>query len=117
MEPLTIFAKKLHHRCSTDSKYASATCCIIVSPPKVWGHFSKKLFMVEGLLGANLWGELLYMGGLIIRSCQVGESFTMQFSSNLNTVNPKIFPDHGVWCLLVCRGRGGELVWPKGTTE
>ena len=40
-------------------------------------------------------GGLFYMGRLMIRSCQKGESFISAFSSNLKTVNLKISPNHG----------------------
>ena len=44
---------------------------------------------------ANLWVIVLH-GGLIIRSCQRGRSFTKYvFSSNPNAVNLKIFPEYG----------------------
>ena len=39
---------------------------------------------------------MFFIGELIIRSCQGGkESFTIAFSSNLNTVNQKNFSNHG----------------------
>ena len=48
--------------------------------PKVWGRgtfFQEKLFMGEQILGGKfIGGGLLYMGELLIRSCQEGRSFT-----------------------------------------
>ena len=38
--------------------------------------------------GGSTWG------GLMIASCKGSWSFTNAFSSNLNTVNPKVFPKH-----------------------
>ena len=35
------------------------------------------------------------MGGLTIALCEERGSFTSAFSSNLNTINPKVFPKHG----------------------
>ena len=41
-------------------------------------------------------GQLFYMGGLMIRLCQVGrESFTNVFFNNLHTVNLSVFSNHG----------------------
>ena len=35
------------------------------------------------------------MGGLMIALCKGRGSFTNGFSSNVNTINPKVFPKHG----------------------
>ena len=48
----------------------------------------------DKLFWENLWGVVFYMGVLMIRSCH-GESFTNAFFSNVNTVNLKMFPNHG----------------------
>ena len=45
------------------------------------------------LLRKNLWGFVLHRG-LMIRSFQGRGSLANPFSSNLNTVNLKTFPDH-----------------------
>ena len=48
-----------------------------------------KTFLSKFMGGCFTWG-------LMIRSCKGGwEIFTNVFSSNLNTVNLKNFPDHG----------------------
>ena len=35
------------------------------------------------------------MAGLMIALCKGRGSFTNVFSSNVNTINPKVFPKHG----------------------
>ena len=49
--------------------------------------FTKKAFNFGG--GINGGGMVLYMGGLMIRSCQGGGVLQNAFSSNLSTVNLK----------------------------
>ena len=62
-----------------------------VSPLK-YGEifFQKELFMRE-LLEEIFEEGLLYMGGLMIKSCQGRQSFINAFSNNLNIVN--LFPN------------------------
>ena len=43
---------------------------------------------------ANLWGVVL-QGGLMVALCKGRENITNAFSSNLKTINPKVFPKHG----------------------
>ena len=67
-----------------------------VSPHKVWKDLFLKAFHGRWgtILGGQLyWGTVLH-GGSMIRSCQGQGSFTNAFSSNLKTVNLKMFADH-----------------------
>ena len=43
--------------------------------------------------GGYLWETVLH-GGLMVRSCHRQGSFTSAFSSNLKTINLKIFANH-----------------------
>ena len=65
----------------------------MVSPSQVWvwcDFFSKKSFM-GGRFGEIFEEGLLYIGGLMIKSCQRRWSFINAFSNNLNIVN--LIPD------------------------
>ena len=64
-------------------------------PQSMGGLFSKKGFSCGTNLFGQTCGGLLYMGELKIVLCKVIGSFTNAFSSNLNTINPKVFPKHG----------------------
>ena len=75
---------------------SGAKACIF--PHNVWRDLFLKAF--HGKWGTNFlgggqiyWGTLLHEG-LMIRSCQGQGSFTNAFSSNLKTVNLKIFANH-----------------------
>ena len=64
---------------------------------KYWGSICPPWQMGDNFLRAIFFceGTVLY-GGLMIKSCQGQRSFTNSFSSNLNTVNLKIFANHEV---------------------
>ena len=59
------------------------------------GDFFQEQFLMGE--GANLCGGLLYIGGLMIRSCHGwgGGGSKNATYSNLDTVNMKLFPNHG----------------------
>ena len=59
------------------------------------GLFSKKKFFMRANLFGQTYGGLFYMKGLMIALCKGRESFANTTSSNLNTINPKVFPMHG----------------------
>ena len=68
----------------------------VSSPKKVWEEFFllKKIFKVEQTFFGQFMEGLFYMGSHY--HMQGGrKSFTDAFSSNLNSVNLKIFPIHG----------------------
>ena len=69
------------------------TCKLL--PESVGGLISKKRFSWGTNLFGKTYGWLFYMGEPMIALCQEIRSFTNTFSSNLNTINPKIFPKHG----------------------
>ena len=57
--------------------------------------FLKKLCMREQTFLRKVYRGLFYIGTNDQIMQEVGESFTNEFSSNLNTGNLKIFPGHG----------------------
>ena len=68
-----------------------------MSHPIKYGQiFFWKLFVADRghFYGKIYWGTALH-GGLMIRSCHRQGSFTNAFSSNLKTVNLKMFANHG----------------------
>ena len=69
---------------------------VFLSPLKYGGgnFFQKILFMGRQILWVTFIGGLFYMGGLIIRTYQWGGVSQNAFSSNLNTVYLKSFPNH-----------------------
>ena len=68
----------------------------VSSALKVWEDvfFLKKLFM-QTFLGKFMGGGLFYMGSNDQIMQGGRKSFTNAFSSNLNSVNLKVFPGHG----------------------
>ena len=66
-------------------------------PKKVWEKFFllKKLFLVEQTFLGKFMGGLFYMGSRYHIMQGGRKSFTNAFSSNLNSVNLKIFSIHG----------------------
>ena len=64
-------------------------------PPKERGDlFLKKALHGGTIFLANLWEDVLH-GNYWSNHARGRKSFTNEFSSNLNTVNLKIFPGHG----------------------
>ena len=57
--------------------------------------FAKNVFHGRQILWGKFIGGLFYTGELMIRSYQGGGVSQNAFSSNLNTVNLKNFPNHG----------------------
>ena len=68
------------------------------SPQKIWEDFSLfvKLFVGEQTFLGKFMGGSFFMGSDDQIMQDGRKSFTNAFSSNLNSVNPKIFPGHDV---------------------
>ena len=92
--PVSLFSTILGKRCLEMAKIQGLSWCLPPPPLKYGGDFFSKKCFYRGtkVLGKTYGGGfkvLLYMGGLIIRSCQAWGGGGGSFVSNLSTANLK----------------------------